>query len=77
MNKCPRCESEISKEEYKYCPICRYVLRCQIKDESVEILNSLLLHYKNYECENAKEEEGKMMIVGALSVAISALKRTV
>lgn len=22
MNKCPRCENENIKEDYKYCPIC-------------------------------------------------------
>lgn len=76
MNKCPRCESEILKEEYKYCPICGEVLYDEIKDASTEILKALLLNYKNSECEDAEEEEYKMMIVGALSVAISALERT-
>lgn len=76
MNKCPRCESEILKEEYKYCPLCGEVLYDEIKDTAIEMLKALLLNYKNYECEDTEEEEYKMALLGSLSIAISALERT-
>lgn len=77
MNKCPRCGSEILKEKYNYCPICGAVLCCEIKDEAIEILNALLFNYKNYECEDAEEEAYRLLVVGSLNIAISALERTV
>ena len=76
MNKCPRCESEILKEEYKYCPLCGEILYDEIKDTAIEMLKALLLNYKNYECEDTEEEEYKMALLGSLSIAISALERT-
>ena len=51
MDKCPRCENEKLKEEYKYCPICGAILEYEVVEVSVEILKAMLIKYKAYRCE--------------------------
>lgn len=46
MKKCPRCENENIKEDYKYCPICGIKLGTAqepVQEQSEEISNSELL----------------------------------
>lgn len=37
MNKCPRCENENLKEEYRYCPICGALIDREMAGATVEI----------------------------------------
>lgn len=75
MDKCPICENEKLKEEYKYCPICGAILEYEVAEASVEILKSMLIKYKAYRCEDAEEETLIPSVIGALVVAINALER--
>ena len=75
MDKCPRCENEKLKEEYKYCPICGAILEFEVAEASVEILKAMLIKYKAYRCEDAEEETLIPSVIGALVVAINALER--
>ena len=75
MDKCPRCENEKLKEEYKYCPICGAILEYEVVEVSVEILKAMLIKYKAYRCEDAEEETLIPSVIGALVVAINALER--
>ena len=76
MNKCPRCENEKLKEDYNYCPICGALLYYEIAEGALEILNALLNNYKTCECKDSEEENYRALVVGALSIVISALERT-
>lgn len=40
MNKCPRCENENLKEEYKYCPVCGLDLKV-LKMDKNEVINTI------------------------------------
>ena len=76
MNKCPRCEREILKEEYNYCPICGALLDCEIKDAIVEVLKSMKSNYIELECKDSEDEKGRNLAIGALGIAITELERT-
>lgn len=76
MNKCPSCENENLKEEYKYCPICGAILEGEVKEKSAEILKAMVIKYREYVCEDAEEEAFIPSLIGALVVAINQLERT-
>ena len=76
MNKCPSCENENLKEEYKYCPICGAILEGEVKEKSAEILKAMVIKYREYVCEDAEEEAFIPSVIGALVVAINQLERT-
>ena len=76
MNKCPSCENENLKEEYKYCPICGAILEGEVKEKSAEILKAMVINYREYVCEDAEEEAFIPSVIGALVVAINQLERT-
>ena len=76
MNKCPRCESEILKEEYNYCPICGTLLDYEVKDATVEILKSMMANYIELECKDSEDEKGRKLAIGTLGIAITELERT-
>ena len=75
MNKCPRCESEILKEEYNYCPICGVLLDYEVKDATVEVLKSMMANYIELECNDSEDEKGRKLAIGTLGIAITELER--
>ena len=75
MNKCPRCESEILKEEYNYCPICGTLLDYEVKDATVEVLKSMMANYIELECKDSEDEKGRKLAIGTLGIAITELER--
>lgn len=62
MNKCPRCENENLKEDYKYCPVCGLDLSFDIIEGLKSIENTCL----------GLTKSGRL----ALDLAIKELERT-
>lgn len=62
MNKCPRCENENLKEDYKYCPVCGLDLSFDIIEGLKSIENTCL----------GLTKSGRL----ALDLAIKDLERT-
>ncbi len=78
MNKCPRCENENLKEEYRYCPICGLDLE-KVKlniMRSIKLLREIKDSFENHKCINSVQKNHAINYSRALGTAIRILERT-
>lgn len=73
MNKCPRCENEKIKDDYKYCPMCGCKLVIS-NEEAIERLEDIILETKSFM--DGEHDECFDRELLALEYAISVIKRT-
>lgn len=70
MDKCPRCENEQLREDYKYCPICGLEISMSVEDV-IKHLEGLKLEAIDL----SKDNEGWMKEIVALDIGIKVIKR--